>query len=337
MSKILYEKIRELEKVTAYSKHDRLVQGIINAINEKMLVPGDTLPSVNTMIREFHFSRETIIKGYNELVSRGIIESKNRLGYFVANGNTVQMLKVALLMYNLDTFEEQFYRNFRNTLGSGIELQTFFHHGNIEIFETILQRIKSRFGMYVIAPIPHPRSKELLESIPRQKLLMVDRFEPLDGEFNHITQEFEQSSYKVFSELAEDIKRFDEIIFYHSPNSLDPKEIVNAFRKFLKAYKVKGRVIREFIPGTIEKGKVYFTLDNFAMWEILKECKVKKLKPGKDVGILSHNDEPAKEFVGITTYSADFGSMGAMAAQSILNRENIQVTIPFVLARRTSL
>ncbi len=107
---------------------------------------------------------------------------------------------------------------------------------------------------------------------------MFDRFEQLDGEFNHITQEFEQSSYKIFAELAEEIKRFDEFIFYHSPDSLDPKEIVKAFRKFLKAYKVKGQVIPEFVPGSIEKGKVYFTLDNFAMWEILKECKAKKLK-----------------------------------------------------------
>ncbi len=73
------------------------------------------------------------------------------------------------------------------------------------------------------------------------------------------------------------------------------------------------------------------------MWEILKECKTKKLKPGKDIGILSHNDEPAKEFVGITTYSADFALMGKMAAEAILKREKIQLTIPTVLARRSSL
>lgn len=330
-------KIRELEKVAAYSKHDRLVQGVINAINEKILLTDDVLPTVNQMIRELGFSRETIIKGYRELVNRGIIESKNRLGYYVANGSTEQLLKVALLMYNLDSFEEQFYRNFRNTLGSAISLQVFFHHGNIEIFETILQRIKGQFGMYAIAPIPHARSKELLDSIPRNKLLMFDRFEPLDGEFNHITQEFEQSSYKVFVELADEIKKFDEFIFYHSPDSLDPKEILSSFRKFLMKYKVKGRIVKEFIPGTIEKGKVYFTLDNFAIWEILKECKAKKFKPGKDIGLLSHNDEPAKEFVGITTYSANFALMGTMAAEAILKKEKIQITIPTTLARRSTL
>ena len=182
------------------------------------------------MIRETHFSRETIMKAYRELVSRGIIQSKNRLGYFVSGGSTSQTLNVALLMYNLDSFEEQFYRNFRNTLGKSVELQVFFHHGNIDIFETILQRIKGHFGMYVVAPIPHPRSKEMLESIPRNKFLMFDRYEPIDGDFNHITQEFEQSSFQVFSELAEEIRQFDEFVFFHSPDSLDPKEIATAFK-----------------------------------------------------------------------------------------------------------
>ncbi|MCD2421836.1 GntR family transcriptional regulator [Niabella pedocola] len=333
----VFDKITELEQVSSYSKHDRIVQGVINTINEKILSPGDTLPSVNAMIRTLGFSRETIIRGYRDLISRGIVASRNRLGYFVANGSTQQLLRVALLMYNLDSFEEQFYRNFRKTLGEGINLQVFFHHGNIEIFETILQRIRRQFGMYVIAPIPHPRSKDLLETIPRNQLLMFDRYEPIDGVFNHITQEFERSSYQVFEQLVNEIRAFDEFIFYHSPDSLDPKEIVTSFRKFIKKYKINGTLIREFVPGTVKKGKVYFTLDNFAMWEILKECKVKKLKPGKDVGILSHNDEPAKEFVGITTYSADFALMGTMAAGAILKNEPIQATIPTTLTRRNTL
>src|ERR1700748_1522653 len=192
----------ELAEVPSFSKHDRLVQGIINAIDEKIIVRDDMLPSVNTMIKELHFSRETIVKGFRELIGRGIIESKNRLGYFVANGNTDQTLTVALLMYNLDTFEEQFYRNFRHELGKDVHLNIYFHHGNIEIFETILQQIKGKYGMYVLAPIPHPKTAILLETIPRNKFLMFDRYEPLKGEFNHITQEFEQATYTALSELA---------------------------------------------------------------------------------------------------------------------------------------
>lgn len=329
--------MNELAQVPSFSKHDRLVQGIINAIDEKLIVQNDMLPSVNVMIRELHFSRDTVVKALGELISRGIIEAKSRQGYYVANNNTGQLLKVALLMYNLDTFEEQFYRNFRHELGSDVHLDTYFHHGNMEIFETILTRIKGRYGQYVVAPIPNPATKELLDMLPRNKLLLFDRYEPLDGAFNHITQEFAVSSFRVFSELAPAIKRFNEMIFYHSPDSLDPKEIVTSFKKFLRKFSVKGRVEKEYKPGSVEKGKVYFTLDNYTLWEIMSDCEQKKLKPGKDVGILSHNDEPAKKIIGITTYSTDFSLMGKRAGQAVMNREAVQETIPTTLARRNTL
>jgi len=333
----IFEEIRKLSEIPSYSKHDRFVQGIINAIDEKVIGQDERLPSVNKLIKELAFSRETIVKGYRALISRGIVEAKNRLGYFVGNGNTGQTLNVALLMYNLDAFEEQFYRNFRHALGQNVQLTTYFHHGDIQIFETILLQIKSKYGMYVVAPIPHPKTRELLDMIPRNKFLMFDRYEPLEGEFNHITQEFRHASYNIFSELAPKIRQFDEFIFYHSQSSLDPKEIVQSFKKFLKDFNIKGRIKEEYLPGSVEKGKVYFTLDNFALWQIMRDCKTKKLKPGKDLGVLSHNDEPAKEIIGITTFSSDFSEMGKIAGEVVLSKEKIQLTVPMILFNRHTL
>ena len=335
--KIVFDEIKKLEAVPSFSKHDRLVNGIINAIDQKVLVTDDLLPSLNEMIRELRFSRDTVVKGYQELINRGLIGSTRGRGYYVMNGKTEQTLQVAVLMYNMDIFEEQFYRSFRAELGPNVHLNVYFHHGNIEVFETILTQVKGKYGMYVIAPIPHSRTKELLESIPRHRLLMVDRYEPIDGEFNHITQEFGQSSYRIFMELAPVIRKFDEMIFYHSPQSLDPREIVGAFKKFLKDAGIKGRILPEYKPGTLEKGKVYFTLDNFALFTMLKECKARKLKPGRDLGILSHNDELAKELIGITTYSADFSLMGKKAGEFVMTREVVKETMPMVLYRRTTL
>jgi len=332
-----FDEIKKLNAIPSYSKHERFVQGIINAINEKIVTQDEMLPTVSKMMQELGFSRETIIRGYKELIYRGIVVSRSRQGYFVGSGNTDILMNIALLMYNLDTFEEQFYRNFRHEIGHNISLNTYFHHGNIEIFETILSQIKGKYGMYVIAPIPNPKTKELLDMIPREKLLMFDRFEPLDGDFNHITQEFRKSSYEVFSRLEPKIRQYDEFIFFHSPNSLDPKEIVAAFKKFLKDFNINGRIEKEYIPGSVEKGKAYFTLDNFALWQIMKDCKAKKLKPGTDLGLLSSNDEPAKEIIGITTYSADFSQMGVMAGRAVLNRQKIQLTVPMILFERTTL
>jgi len=332
-----FEEIMKLSSIPSYSKHERFVQGIINAINERIVAQDEMLPTVNKMMQELGFSRETIIKGYKELIDRGIVVSRSRQGYFVGSGNTDILMNIALLMYNLDTFEEQFYRNFRHEIGQNINLNTYFHHGDIEIFETILSQIKGKYGMYVIAPIPHPKTRELLDIIPREKLLMFDRFEPLDGDFNHITQEFRKSSYEVFCKLAPKIQRYDEFIFFHSANSLDPKEIVVAFKKFLKEFTINGKIEKEYIPGSVEKGKVYFTLDNFALWQIMKDCKTKGLKPGTDLGVLSSNDEPAKEIIGITTYSADFSQMGVIAGRAVLNRQRIQLTVPMILFERSTL
>jgi DNA-binding transcriptional regulator YhcF (GntR family) len=335
--KTVFGEIKKLAEVPSYSKHDRLVQGIINAIDEKLLVTDEMLPSINTMIRELKFSRDTVVKAYQELINRGLVGSTRGRGYYITNGNTGQTLQVALLMYNMDTFEEQFYRSFRSQLGPNVHLNVYFHHGNIDICETILTQIKGKYGMYVVAPIPHPRTRALLEGIPRQRFLMVDRFESMEGEYNHITQEFERSSYRIFMELAPVIREFGEIVFYHCADSLDPKEIVASFRKFLKDARVKGKIIPEFKPGSLEKGKVYFTLDNFALFAMLKECKARKLKPGKDLGILSHNDEPAKELIGVTTWSSDFSLMGKKAGDFVMTRQPVRETMPMVLWRRNTL
>jgi DNA-binding transcriptional regulator YhcF (GntR family) len=335
----VFEHIQELDDMPSYTKHDQLVEGIINAINDKSLVPGDMLPSVNVMIKEVGFARETIVKGYKDLIGRGLIESRNRLGYFVLNSNTDQSLKVALVMYAIDAFQEQFYRSFRKELGKNIHLDLFFHHGNIDMCETILNMIKGKYGMYVVAPIPHPKTKQLLAQIPLNKFLMVDRYELIDGDFNHVTQEFEESSYRAFAELADAIRKFKEIIFFHRPGSLIPIEIVRAFKKFLKDFSINGKMMPAYIPGSLKKGVVYFSIDNMEIWEILKDCKKKSLQLGKDVGLLTHNDEPVKEIIfdGLTTYSASFTLMGERAGRAVAARMTVKETIPTVLIRRNSL
>jgi DNA-binding transcriptional regulator YhcF (GntR family) len=335
----MYEKIQELADIPSFSKHEQLVRGIINAIDEKLLSKGDTLPSVNLMNKELGFAKETIVKAYSELKNRGIIESRNRLGYFVINEDTEQTLKVALMMYGYDTFQEQFYTNFRKGLGDKVHLDVFFHHGNIEMFETMLDIIRGKYGMYVISPIPHPKSATLLQTIPLSKLIMFDRFEPIEGDFSHVTQEFEKSSYRAFAELADTVRKFDEIIFFYPPHSLVPIEILKSFKKFLKDFNIKGGVRPEYKPGSIEKGKVYFTPNNTELFSMIKDCKTKNLILGKDVGLLSHNDEPVKELIGdgITTFSTDFGLIGKKTAEHVLSREKIQEIVPTVLIRRNSL
>ncbi|RYG54334.1 MAG: GntR family transcriptional regulator, partial [Chitinophagaceae bacterium] len=220
-----------------------------------------------------------------------------------------------------------------------VHIDIFFHHNNIDVFESIISSVKGKYGMYVVAPIPHKRTAGILCTLPLNKFLMIDRYLALPGEFSYIVQEFEESSYLAFSKLAPAIRKFKGMINYHRPASDTPIEIIDAYKKFIRDYKIKSIIRTEYIPGSIEKGYVYFTINNAELWQMLKDAKAKGFTLGKDVGILSHNDEVVKEIIfdGITTYSTDFVKMAEKAAEFVVKRKAIQEVIPTVLLRRGSL
>ncbi|WP_316634537.1 GntR family transcriptional regulator [uncultured Flavobacterium sp.] len=337
--KQIIQQIKNLESINSLSKHEQLVQGIINAIDEKVVTKGDLLPSVNTFISELGFARETIAKAYKELVHRGIIESKNRLGYFVATNDVKQELKVALLIFAFDIFQETFYENFRKGLGKNVQLDIFFHHNNFDTFENIIQSIKGKYGMFVIAPIPNKKTPAVLKQLPTNRVLLVDRFVETDEDYNYVAQEFGDSSYNAFVQLKDKIKKYDELVFFFKPSSAEPNEILNSFKRFMKDYDIKGVIKEEYIAGSLEKGKVYFTIHNLELWEMLKDSKIKGLKIGTDIGFISHNDDIVKEIIfdGVTTFSTDFSEMGKRAAEFVLNRKKTQEIIPTILIDRNSL
>ncbi|RQP09488.1 GntR family transcriptional regulator [Parapedobacter defluvii] len=333
------QKIRALENLQSLSKHEQLVQGVLDAIDEGGLRTNAALPSVNTMINELGYARETIVKAYKELMERGVIASKNRKGYFVISGNIRQQQKIALLMYAFDTFQETLYNSLKTHIGKDIQIDLYFHHNNPDVFEAIFNRIAGHYGLYIVAPIATERIKELLMTLPPFKLLVIDRHLALGNDYSYITQEFRTSSYHIFQQLAPKLAAYEEIIFFFRKNTAEPPEILQSFRKFLKDAGLKGTVKKQYESGTIERNKVYFTIHNPELYAILKDVMDKKWKLGEDLAVLAHNDDVVKEIIagGITTFSADFAEIGRLAADYVRTREKIQKVIPTTLHIRKSL
>jgi len=146
-------KIQELEDVKSFSKHDQLVNGIINAIDDGVYQRGHSLPSINQMIEKTGYARQTIVKAYEELKSRGLIASKKRLGYYILNTDTDQQMRVALILYAFHEFQEQFYNAFRERLGAKVHIDVFFHHNNLSMMDTIIDSAIGKYGMYVVTRI----------------------------------------------------------------------------------------------------------------------------------------------------------------------------------------
>ena len=335
----LVEHVVALEAITTLSKHERLVKGMIHAIEDGVVAKGDLLPSVNQMVDELGFARKTIVKAYNELKDRGIVESRNRLGYFVATEDTQQQVKLALLLYTFHPFQEVFYNTLRNDLGKRAQVDVYFHHNNITVFEAIFSNITAQYGMYLISPIQHPRAKELMRTISPNKLLVIDRYDLPGPEYPYVGQRFQAPMYQTLVDLKDTLKKYQRLVLFFHPYADYPPGILRAFSRFLDEHQMTGEVESQYQLGTLTKGTAYITVGDADLWTLLKDCKEHQVHIGEEVGILSHNDSPIKEIIvdGVTTFSTDFQAMAHRAAQFVLDRQPMQEVIPSRLIRRKSL
>ncbi|MDC6365895.1 GntR family transcriptional regulator [Flagellimonas amphidinii] len=336
----LLDRIQNLQDSHSLSKHEILVQGIVETIGDEELLVGDRLPSINTMVKEVGYARKTIVRAYEELKVRGLVESKDKQGYFIVSQETGVVLRVALLLFAFQSFQEDFYNTFRNELGEKFQVDVFFHHNNISIFETMISNLKGKYGMYVIAPIQDDRLKPLLQTIPSNKLLLVDRYLDLGSDYSYIAQEFENSTYGFLVKLLPEVKKYKQMILLFNPKTdYSPIEVRNAFEKFIEAHGVKGCVEEKYALGTLQTDTLYFVKSDSTLWKFLKDCTRKKYVLGKDLGVVSYDDNVLKEIIlgGITTMSIDFKEMAKIAANHVKNGTETRMIIPSNLIRRNSL
>lgn len=335
----LIDKISELKQKNNLTKHEHLVLGTIEAINDGILDREDKMPSINLMIKESGYSRKTIFDAYEELKNRGLIESKMGKGYFVSSDRTNIIRKVALLLFTFQRFQQEFYNAVRKELGDKFHIDVFFHHNNLDVFKSILANIKSNYGFFVISPIQDSSLIPLLEEIDHKRLLLVDRYLPLKQKFSFISQEFEDSVYSKLIDLIPDIKKYDVFVLFFRPNSILPMEILSAFNRFIDKYEVNGVVEEHYGAGQVAKGRLYFCVDDNTLWDVLKDATQKNYKIGEDVGILSQDDHVVKEMIhgGITTISTDFKEMGRKAASHIKSGDTTREFMPLSLIKRNSL
>jgi GntR family transcriptional regulator len=62
-------------------------------ILENVLKEGDPLPSVRTVAAEFRINPLTVLKGYQELVDEGLVETRRGRGMFVNEGARERLLQ----------------------------------------------------------------------------------------------------------------------------------------------------------------------------------------------------------------------------------------------------
>ncbi|WP_299260365.1 GntR family transcriptional regulator [uncultured Aquimarina sp.] len=335
----LLQKIYDLQDINTLSKHEQIVNGIINAIDSGVLKVGDKLPSINEMVASVGYARKTFVKAYTELKERGLVESKNLKGYYIISEETNVKLKVALILFAFHSFQEDFYNTFRKELGEKYHIDIFFHHNNLTLLKTIIDNISRKYGMYVIAPIQEKEVSSMMKQIPSDRLLIVDRYLKMSKDYSYISQEFEEVTYQKLVELTTYIKKYNRFVLFFKKNSDFPPEILNAFNRYISDYDINGEVVDSYEPNTLTKSTAYFSISDTQLWKVLKDARKMEYRIGSDIGILAHDDNIVKEiaFGGITTISTDFTQMAKKAAHFVKEGKPIQEIVPTYLRQRNSL
>ncbi len=322
------------------SKHEQIVKGVLMSIEDQLVERGQMLPSINQMSNELGFARKTIDKAYSELKDRGLVESRNRRGFFVSTESVDQTVRVALIMYEFRPFQEVFYNVFRQSVGENVQVDTFFHHNNLSVFEDIIAKVTGRYGLYVVAPIVDRRVPKILSQLIDNRLLLIDRFVNLGEGRPHVIQEFEESTFAMLSSLLDRVAGYKrvEIFFRQDTEAAYPKEILSACRRFCTLNRIKLKIHDRYASGTLEKNVLYLTIGDNDLWSLLEDCIDRDFVLGEDIGVLSHNESRIKKIVhgGVSTWSTDFSKMAEVAARFVLERKPERVTIPTVFIDRNS-
>ncbi|MBN2166206.1 MAG: GntR family transcriptional regulator [Marinilabiliaceae bacterium] len=333
------QKIVQVSSVSRQAKYRQIINSIIDSIANGKLKRGDKVPSINSISTEFGLSRDTVLLAFNELKARGIIVSSPGIGYFVESINVWNELKVFLLFDEFSSFKETIYNSFIESLDGKAQVDIYFHHFNIEVFESLIKDNVSRYTSFVILPGNLKNIKSILSVLPQDKVIILDQLsEETVGIYPAVYQDFENDTFNGLKSGLDKIKKYQRFVMVY-PGGKEPLGFLTGFEKFCKQFEISYDVIQKINNTEIKPGDLYLLPSDRDLVFVINQAKGKKLSLGKDIGIISINDMPLKEVVsdGITTLSTDFEEMGKILAGLLLTNTSDSVKNPSKLIMRSSL
>jgi len=317
------------------TKIQQVVNAIAEAIANGRLKEGEILPSVNRLSTDTGFSRDTIFKAYKALKKRNLIDSAPTRGYYITGGS----FKVFMLLDDFSGFKEQLYQSFRSNLPESYSVDLLFHHYNREVFTQLIQNSLGRYSLYIVMNIDHGGMEPVLNKIDPTRLLILDMGRPSSDKISSIVQDFDQAVDKCLEDGLEHLKKYSELILVYNENETPhPADTVLAISRFCDRHGIGYRIVKNTIHEQVKKGQCWFLIRDADLVEVIKKCREKNLKTGRDIGILSYNDTPMKQIAGggISVISTDFEQMGSLAAEFVKNRQIITKVLPTSLILRES-
>lgn len=323
-------------------KYKQIVQSIITDIERGKLRAGTQLPSISELSEEYYLARGTVEKSYRELRERGYINSVQGKGYYVLSREP-DKLKVLLIFNKLSSYKKEIYYAFLDALGNHATVDLQIHHYHAELFRQIIERNLGKYNYYVVMPhfttsTPPEDYLCVLRTIPPDELLLIDKNLPaLAGEIPAVYQDFARDIGEALDSAASELVKYPRMRMILPSDENFPVEIDQGFRQFCH-YSDKESAVRETARDEVmQAGTCYVVVRETDLVELIKKIRQTPFLLGRDIGLISFNETPLKELLGITVITTDFQHMGRTAAHLLLAGKRERVRNPFTIIRRGSL
>jgi DNA-binding transcriptional regulator YhcF (GntR family) len=320
------------------SKYKLIVNYVISGILNGKYTEGSWLPSIQEFMKKYKLSRDTILKGLSELKSKGIIESKPGVGYYVVSTRVSHQQKIFLLFNEFNAFKEELYNSFINSLGHSASVNLYFHNYNREVFDTLINEANGKYTTYIIMSGKFEGVEPMLEKL-NGRLFLLDHFHSeLYGKYSAVFQNFEKNTYEALVFGQHNIKKYNKIIMVQKEEK-EPYERYYGMKKFCTEFGYDFDYIHTIKNRSLVKGELYMVVNDLDIVDLIKQLEKKNLIIGKDIGIISYNETPLKEVLagGITTLSTDFKIMGKTMSEIIKEKTVRTIENPWKLTIRKSL
>ena len=319
-------------------KYRQIINSIYTAISGGDLKLGDKIPSLNQICAEFELSRDTVMVAFNELKSKGIINSIPGKGYYIKSAEINLDQKIFVLFDELNAFKEDLYTSFLNSLDAKSIVDIYFHHFNFQVFKDLISECTGKYTSYIIMPATFDYTADIIAKLPKDKVYILDRKKNDLAVYPVVYQDFENDVYDALNGGIDLLRKYNTLIMIF-PGGKEPEGRMLGFQRFCDDNGFQCEIIRNVINKEMKRGEAYFVPSDRNLVHLVKMAAEKNLTLGKDAGIVSFNDTVLKEVVagGITTISTDFQLMGKTLAQMIKERSNEKIRNHSALIRRGSL
>lgn len=343
-------KFIKIDENSRIPKYQQIIDSIIHNISVGNLTIDQKIPSINMFSEEFYLSRDTVEKAYGILKERNIITSIRGKGFYISRTKLISKVNILFLVNKLSTYKLRTYNHFIDAIGTNSHTDLHIYHCSETLFLNLLNKNKSAYDYFII--MPHFKTEELkhvsytdkvieaLKSIPRNKLILLDNIKPNIEGSREVYQDFENDIYSALSLGLPKIEKYKKIMLIYPDKSVYPypRRILHGFRRFCAEYNLDFEVLDKIYDDMIlKKGDLFITIEESDLVNLVKQVREDEFELGKEIGIISYNDTPLKELLGISVMSTDFKVMGETAASMILDNQTGTVKVPFNFIERESL